>query len=257
MARYSKHPLSMALASIPADYDLSKYQIVEVAGCGVLAKSHGGDEMRLGNGKWCGAPLVESNNTEVWLKNGTELTMFEFSDSLKEDAVPVIKLLQQKYNVIILSGDKELVVREVAQSLGISNYHANMSPVDKYNFIQKLESNGHKVLMVGDGLNDAPSISGATVSMSPSAAIDIAQKAADIVFQGDKLWPVDEAINTAILAHKLVKQNIAIAFVYNIIAIPAAMCGLVNPLIAALTMSSSSIIVMLNSFRINKKKCMS
>ena len=108
--------------------------------------------------------------------------------------------------------------------------------------------------MVGDGLNDAPSLASAYISMSPASAMDITQNAADIVFQGDKLKPVLTAWNIAKFSQVLVKQNFALAILYNAIAIPMAIMGYVTPLIAAIAMSSSSLIVIANAMRLNLKK---
>ena len=152
----------------------------------------------------------------------------------------------------MLSGDKKSVVENVANKIGISEYYYNQTPIDKCNFLKQLKSKNKNILMVGDGLNDAPALVLADVSISPSIASDISKNAANIIFQGKKLHPVLEVILVAKKAKKLMKENFAIALAYNLIAVPFAMAGYIVPLIAALAMSSSSIIVVLNALRIRK-----
>ncbi len=178
---------------------------------------------------------------------------FSLIDSLRSDAKEVVGKMQDAGLVTaLLSGDTKQVVNKVAKSLGISTYFASLSPVDKCKYIDSMREKGRKILMVGDGLNDAPSLSSASVSMSPSSAIDIAQNTADIVFQGEKLTPVYQSWKVALKANKLIKQNFTIAVLYNICAIPLAVMGYVTPLIAAIAMSSSSLVVIGNSFRLNR-----
>ncbi len=173
--------------------------------------------------------------------------------SASPDAIETVQeLTRQRFNILLLSGDREPVARAIAATLGIQDVTAGITPVQKTKRIHALQAQGHHILMVGDGLNDAPALASANVSMSPSSAIDITQNAADIVFQGEKLSPVLEAIHIAQASRRLVKQNFALAFTYNIIAVPLAMAGSVTPLIAAAAMSSSSIIVILNALRLNR-----
>ena len=142
----------------------------------------------------------------------------------------------------------------VAMLTGITSLTAEVTPVGKVEALQALAAKGAKVLMVGDGLNDGPALAAASVSMSPSSAADITQNTADLVFQGHKLAPVVLAIETARQARQLIVQNLILSISYNFLAIPLAICGLVTPWLAALAMSSSSLLVIANSFRLRLRQ---
>ena len=133
---------------------------------------------------------------------------------------------------------------------GVVPAAAELKPADKIAWLETHARNGHKVLMAGDGLNDAPALAAAHASISPASAADISQRAADFVFQGGKLWPVVEAISTGRRAHRMAFQNFGVAAVYNTICVPLAMAGFVTPLIAAIVRSTSSILVTLNAARL-------
>ena len=133
---------------------------------------------------------------------------------------------------------------------GIDTWLAEMKPADKISWLARQAAEGRKVLMVGDGLNDAPALAAAHASMSPASAADITQRAADFVFQGETLAPILDAISTAKRARAMALQNFAVALVYNVICVPLAMVGMVTPLIAAIVMSTSSILVTANAARL-------
>jgi Cu2+-exporting ATPase len=151
--------------------------------------------------------------------------------------------------VEILSGDCEPAVRSAARALGIADWRAGLRPGEKIARIEELKRDGYKVMMVGDGLNDAPSLAAAHVSMSPISATHLSQATADLVFLGAPLAPVIVAIDFSRRALRLMRQNIWLAVGYNMLAVPLAVCGLVTPLIAAAAMSGSSLLVMLNALR--------
>lgn len=256
LAAQSHHPLSKALASLWQDEVVVFEQVEEIPSKGLEALKDG-HVYRLGSRAWCGdvhAPVTKGQ--EIWFAmDGVPLTSFVFEDSLRPDTQQVISQLKTLgLHPVVLSGDRESVAHSVGQSLGISDARGDLTPVDKYQAMESFRDAGHKVLMVGDGLNDAPNLVGADVSMSPSSAIDMAQNAADIIFMGDKLGAVVEAYRTAVFAQKLVRENLWLALIYNLIAVPVAVAGLASPLVAAIAMSSSSLIVIGNSFRLNLMK---
>ena len=153
----------------------------------------------------------------------------------------------------ILSGDRGEAVRPVAEALGIAQWRGGLKPAEKIALIETLKRQGRRVLMVGDGLNDAPALAAAYASLSPISAADLTQAQADAVFLGERLMPVYEAVQIARRARSLMTQNLWAAAVYNVIAVPVAIAGLVTPLIAALAMSGSSVLVTLNALRANQK----
>ena len=140
-----------------------------------------------------------------------------------------------------MSGDREPAVRHAAQSLGIHEWRAGVTPADKIARIDELKRQGAKVLMVGDGMNDAPALAAAHVSMSPVSATHLSQATADLVFLGDRLAPVVAAIGFSRKALRLMRQNLWLAAGYNLFAVPLAIAGLATPLVAAAAMSGSSL----------------
>jgi Cu2+-exporting ATPase len=170
---------------------------------------------------------------------------------LRSDAAEVVAALaRQGYRLALLSGDRSAVVERIASAVGIETWRAELKPAGKIAWLEARSKEGRKVLMVGDGLNDAPALAAAHASISPATAADISQRAADFVFQGEKLAPVLEAIATGKRARSMALQNFSVAFVYNVICVPLAMAGLVTPLIAAIVMSTSSILVTANAARL-------
>ena len=251
MARASRHPLARALAAAaPAPVPAG---VEEVAGCGLrLARPEG--EWRLGRRDWAaGVAEDDTVGAELWFaRPGMAAVRFAFVDRVRADAAAVVGALQRRgYAVALLSGDREPTVRRVAAELCIADWQAGCTPTAKAARLEVWAAEGRRVLMVGDGLNDAPALAAAYVSLSPASAVDIAQTAADAVFQGDRLAPLLQVLDVARRAEALVKQNFVLSLGYNLLAVPFAVMGLVTPLIAAVAMSSSSILVVLNALRLN------
>ena len=253
IATHSSHPLSKAIAKSFDGDILEITHIAEHSGLGLEGK-YNGKTIKLGSRKWIGEiKSSQSDMLEIWLEIEGQgaATPIYFTDILREDSAEIVAQFK-KHGVtpIILSGDRSEVVQKIAKECDVDKFYSEIKPTEKYDIMEELKAAGHKVLMVGDGLNDAPVLSGADVSIAPGSAIDMAQNAADIVFMGDKLAPVLEVYKTATMAQKLVKQNFALAVIYNIFAVPLAIAGFVTPLLAAIAMSGSSLIVIANSFRL-------
>ena len=255
LARASRHPLARALAAAAPDA-ISPAGVEELPGLGLRWRCPTG-EWRLGRRDWAaGVGEDEAAGAELWLdRPGAAPVRFGFGDALRADAAEVVgSLRRQGYSVALLSGDRVPTVRAVAAELGIAEWHGGCAPDDKVARLEAWAAEGRRVLMVGDGLNDAPALAAAYVSLSPATAVDVAQTAADAVFQGALLRPVLEVIQVAREAERLVKQNIGLSLGYNLLAVPLAMLGYVTPLIAAVAMSGSSILVVLNSTRLGLRR---
>ncbi len=256
LAAASRHPLARALAAV-APETAPAADVKEIPGCGLSLAAAGG-EIRLGRADWCGvadaAPESGEDSTaesELWLaRPGCAPLRFRFADRPRPEAAETVQALREAgLRPLLLSGDRPGAVAAAAAAVGIDEWRAGCTPQDKLAALESLREAGATVLMVGDGLNDAPALAAAGVSISPSDAADIAQVAADIVFQSRSLRPVAEALGVARRARTLVRQNMALAIGYNLFAVPLAMAGLVTPMIAALCMSGSSILVVLNAIR--------
>ena len=253
LAAASRHPLARALQRACPEAPLLT-DVVETPGRGLGWRGPDG-EVRLGSRAHCGVAddlASRSLGPELWLaRPGADPVRFTFTDALRADAADVVRALRGRgLDVRLLSGDRAGVVADVARQVGIETWQAECTPAQKTAELTALRTAGRKVLMVGDGLNDAPALAAATVSASPATAADVCQTAADVVFQGDRLAPVRDTFEIARRTRQLVIQNLALALAYNVVAVPLAVLGYVTPLIAAVAMSSSSLIVIGNALRL-------
>jgi len=258
LARISRHPLSRALvAHIGAGRPADGAQ--EVPGSGIEAQIDG-VRLRLGKRDWvmeiasnppADEAVTDTGGLEVWYgREGETPLRLTFEDRVRADARGVIAELKDRgLNVLLLSGDRAEVAGQVARDLGIDDWQGALSPKDKIERIRALTNAGRTVAMVGDGLNDAPSLAGAHVALSPGSAADASQAAADFVYQGDGLGGIIAGLDHAKMARARILQNFGFAALYNACAVPLAAFGFVTPLIAAIAMSGSSLIVTLNALR--------
>jgi len=249
LALSSRHPLAIALAReavMRKPFDGA----VEEPGQGVRALIDGA-EARLGSAEFCDVVTAnDPNASAICFRHRDRFAAIAMTQKLRPDAIDAIRSLRERgYELRILSGDRSEAVAPIALALGIDDWQGCLKPAEKIARIEEWRAHGHRILMVGDGLNDAPSLAAAHVSLSPIGAADVTQAQADAVFVGERLRPVLDAVTTAVCARTLMAQNLWLAAIYNAIAVPIAIAGAVTPLIAALAMSGSSLLVTLNALR--------
>ncbi len=253
LARASRHPFSKALVAAAEARGVRSAEVqdlAEVPGCGVEGRICG-KTVRFGRADWCGA-AARGDVSTVWLSLGDGARRrFAFEDPLREDAAATVAALKSRgLEVRLLSGDAEGPVTRAAEAAGIERWRAGATPADKVAMLEALAAEGRTVLMVGDGINDAPALAAAAASISPASAADISRAAAGMALAGPNLRPIVIALDVARAAKRRALENFAMAAVYNAVAVPLAALGHVTPLIAALAMSGSSIVVTLNALRL-------
>lgn len=259
LAIHSRHPYSLALATAGRVLETPPVDLVDVRehpGSGLEGRI--GDRLyRLGRTDWAlsgrATSFLDQHGPEVVLSEGGRLIgAFRFQDELRLGAREALAgLAWQHLPCEIVSGDREEAVRELALVLKVPHV-ARVSPRDKVARIASIAATERKVLMVGDGLNDAPALVAAHVSMAPASAADVGRNAADFVFLRESLTAVPQAVAVARQAGRLVRQNLLLAVGYNAIAVPVAIAGQVTPVLAAIAMSLSSIIVVGNALRLGE-----
>lgn len=253
LAAASRHPLAQALRRARPDAPALP-GVIEFPGDGLEAVVEG-RLVRLGRrGFACPeAPEFDDGDGEMWLAGFASTPIrLAFRDRPRADAARVVAELSRHYRLLLVSGDRPAAVAQLADSLGIREWRAAQRPADKVAIINSLKAEGGKVMMVGDGINDAPSLAAADASMAPSAAADISRTAADVLFQGAGLSAVPATLSVARRSQVLVRENLGISLLYNVTLVPLAVLGMVTPLLAAVAMSVSSLTVILNALRLGK-----
>ena len=246
LAQTSRHPLSRGLAAAclrkgvtPAVVE----DVREISGVGLAGRWRGRDVA-------LERPDDGAQALATRLRIGAQAQTITFTDPLRADAAATLAALGALgIGSSILSGDRAAPVAAVAAQLGLEAI-AEASPQAKLAALEALKAAGHRPLMVGDGLNDGPALAAAHASIAPGTASDASQQAADAVFIGEGLMPVALAVRVARAAMRIVRQNFGFSIAYNLLAVPLALTGLVTPLIAAIAMSVSSLVVVANSLRL-------
>ena len=246
LASHSRHPHSRAIEAALLGQGHRAAQVdgvAETAGIGL-------------SGRWNGraVSLGRSDQADVVSTTlrieGSPDILIPLTDQLRPDTPAALaRLGAMGLKVSLLSGDNAAAVADVAREVGLSA-RAAASPADKRDAIAALQAQGHKVLMVGDGLNDGPALAAADASIAPGSASDVGRQAADLVFLGDSLLALPRSVIAARRTMRVVRQNFALAIGYNLLAVPLAIAGYVNPMIAAAAMSASSLVVVANSLRL-------
>lgn len=246
LAQASRHPLSRGLALALEQQGvvpIALEAVVEESGKGVSGLM-GTEPVALERSFAQGADLSST------LRIGAQTIDVHFADPQRTDARQTIEYLDRlSVESRILSGDREAAVQRLAAKLGIAGC-GEMRPEGKLALLQGLKEQGRLPLMIGDGINDGPALAAAHASIAPATASDVSQQAADAVFLGKELMPVALAVDVARRTMRVVKQNFSFAIGYNLLAVPLAVAGLVTPLIAAVAMSLSSLVVVANSLRL-------
>ena len=216
----------------------------------------GGSEWRIGRASFAIDADVskDESSTVVYLGiDGKKVARFEINDTLRPDAQETLDMLRSMgMKLSLVSGDNTGAVSDIAQSLHIDNVHSNCTPEDKLEIIEALQAEGERVIMVGDGINDAPVLAGADTSIAPGHGALLAQTSADVIMLGNSLRPVTTALRLSKATMRIVRQNLVWAVVYNATALPLAAAGMVPPWLAAIGMSASSLVVVLNALRLNR-----
>ena len=249
----SSHPIAQAFTIDTALAETSDLRVSIGQGVSGVVD---GRRWRLGRAEFvcAGAGRRSEESTRVYLGSGGQLVAaFSLEDELRHDAAETVDALRGLgLEIMLLSGDAEIPVARVADALDIEQYESDCSPARKLQAIEYAQSSGKIVVMVGDGINDAPVLAGANTSVALAHGAMLAQTSADIIMPGESLRPLVVGIRTARMAMRIVRQNLAWAIVYNATALPLAAAGFVPPWAAAIGMSASSLVVVLNALRLSR-----
>jgi Cu2+-exporting ATPase len=258
----SKHPLAVKFRELGYENNVVAKDINHTLGGGVTGNIDG-EQYAIGSIGFITRFLDNDVEIRNWVdvdfprsvcllaNRNHVLARFEFTDDLRADAKQVVrKFKQMGHSISLLSGDHELVVKNTAAQVGIDDHHAGLSPTDKLQYLEKLQSSGKHVAVFGDGLNDAPILAAGTVSFAMGQGADLAKINADVVLLNNRLSDVLAVFDIARRTRSIIKQNFTWAIAYNLLAIPAALSGLIPPWLAAIGMSTSSLIVSANALRL-------
>lgn len=248
LERDNRHPLATAFGRSTLDVDAQQLH----PGRGVEGRV-AGRHLRLGRADFAAA---RTDDAAIWLGDGVQaIARFDIRDETRADAPDCLQALRALgLDIAVISGDADARVREVCASLDIADYRARQTPEGKLAHIRALQARGHRVLMLGDGINDAPVLAGADVSVAMGEGSALAQGSADLLLLGDQLMRLPRAIALARRTRALIRQNLIWAGAYNVLAVAVAAAGWIHPGLAALGMAGSSLLVTLNALRLTRRR---
>ncbi len=254
----STHPLAAALVAEAKQRGLALDTPQDVTAepgkgiSGIVA----GKPVRVGSPDWLGIPASETPGSQVGVALGdTVIGVIAVADPLRESTKDAVGRLQQLgVEVVMLTGDNAATAAEIARQSGVGRYEANVLPGDKASHVAALKAAGKVVGMAGDGINDAPALAAADVSFAMGAGADVAMQAADVTLMRDDLNGVADAISLSRATLAKIRQNLFWAFIYNVLGIPAAALGFLNPVVAGAAMALSSVSVVSNSLLLKRWK---
>ncbi|MFQ3594544.1 MAG: heavy metal translocating P-type ATPase [Sphingomonadaceae bacterium] len=255
LAAHSRHPLAQAIRALAPDIPPAS-DVREEPGAGLVREGPEG-RVLLGSAAWCGLPGAASEDRDeleaFLVAPGHAPARFALAARARPDAEAALSRLRAMgVRLLLVSGDREAPTGALADALGIEERHAGLRPQEKAALVEQLQAEGRRVLVAGDGLNDAPALAAADASLAPGTAADASRRLADAVWMGSGLAPVATYLETARRTLRIVRQNIGFSFLYNALWVPVAIAGLVTPWIAAAAMAASSLLVTLNAARLAK-----
>lgn len=263
--QYATHPLAKAIVQKAQQKGITLFEISQIQtalGAGVQADVESVGSVKMGKADYCQLQLPELDDP-IWqlasivavAVNGQPIGAFAIADKLKPDSAQAIKRLQaHNIEVYVMSGDQQSAVEYIANQLGIQKAYGNLSPRDKANRIEQLKAEGKVVAMVGDGINDAPALATANVSFAMKNGADVAEHTASATLMQHSVNQMVDALLLSQATLKNIKQNLFFAFIYNVLGIPLAAIGLLNPIIAGAAMAMSSVSVLMNALRLKRMK---
>ncbi len=254
LAEFSNHPVSRAIANAfeqTGEVPLAVAEVIEVPGAALVGEV-AGDRVEIGSATYFGLSEPPFQATFVRIAERTVVAV-PLTDRIRSEAKEAISELARKgLHLVLLTGDGEAHAREIGGAVGIADVRFGVKPAEKSDVIAALEASGSRVAMVGDGSNDAAALAVATLGIALASGTDLAKASADITLVGSRLSGVWRALALSHATLRNIKQNLGWAFGYNLVAIPLAATGQLSPMLAAIMMSSSSVIVVANALRLRK-----